>query len=153
MKTPALALLLLSAFFLSACENSEPIRPPQAGNNSAVNVEGKEVWAYQDARLLVSDLNEHLKRADAPTCTMKNPDVQTGYAARIPNQGAAVCEFNDGTPLFVLIVRNGEDTYERQFGRQRGLNQYLWGPTWFLITSLAPPEAIEVIRRDLGASE
>lgn len=147
MKTPALALLLLSAFLLSACENSEPVGPPQAGNESEMNVE------ENDAVLLINDLNEQLEKADAPQCAMKNPDLQTGYAARIPNQGAAVCEFNNGTPLFVLIVRNGEDTYERHFGRQAGPNIYLRGPTWIMITSLTIPlEAKDVIRRDLGAA-
>jgi hypothetical protein len=153
MKAPALALLLLSAFFVSACEDSEPVRPPDARTASPVNFEGREVWAYQDARLLISDLNDHLEEAGAPTCAMRNPDLQTGYAETVPNQGAAVCEFNEGTPLYALIVRNGEDTYERHFGRQFGPNVYLWGPTWFLITSMPPPEVREVIRRDLGASE
>lgn len=93
------------------------------------NVEG-EKGAYQDAEHLISDLNNHLRKAGVSECAMKNPDLQTGYAKRIPNEGAAVCEFNDGTPLFVLIVPNREATYERHFGRQFGPNVYSWGPTW-----------------------
>jgi hypothetical protein len=151
MSTRAVGLLLLSACVLSACEDSEPVRPPVA-RPSAVNFEGREVWAYQDARLLISDLNDHLEKAGAPTCTIRNPDLESGYAETIPNQAAAVCEFSDRTPLYVLIVENGKETYKHHFGRQFGPNVPLWGPTWFLIASLPPPEVTEVIRRDLGAS-
>ena len=59
---------------------------------------------YQDAPLLISDLNDHLEEAGASTCAMRNPDLDSGYAKTIPNQGAAVYEFDDGTPLYVLIV-------------------------------------------------
>jgi hypothetical protein len=118
-----------------------------------VNFEGREVLAYQDARHLISDLNDDLEAAGAPTCAMRNPDLESGYAETIPNRGAAVCEFEDGTPLYVLIVENGKETYKRHFGRQFGPNVAFLGPTWFLIASLPPPEVREVIRRDLGASE
>ncbi len=84
---------------------------------------------------------------------MKNPDIRTGYAENISNQGAAVCKFSDGTPLFVLIVRNGEATYERQFSSALGPNVYLRGPTWILIAPhTAPPEAFAAIRQALGAT-
>lgn len=153
MKTAALALLLLSASFLSACEGSDPVRPTDARTPSTVSFQGREVSAYRDARLLISHLNDHLEEAGAPTCAMRNPDLDSGYAETIPNKGAAVCEFDDGSPLYVLIVENGKETYKRHFGRQFGPNVPLWGPTWFLIASLPPPEVTQVIRRDLGASE
>jgi hypothetical protein len=153
MKRPALVLVVLSALFLSACEDSEPVRPPDVQAPSAVNFEGREVLAYQDAPLLIRDLNHHLEQAGVPTCAMRNPGLDSGYAETIPNQGAAVCEFDDGTPLYVLIVENGKETYKRHFGRQFGPNVPFWGPTWFLIASLPPPEVTEVMRRDLGASE
>ena len=125
----------------------------QPVDERTVEAGGTEVWAYQDAALLIGDLNDFLERAGAPRCTMRNADLQTGYAETVPNQGAAVCEFDDGTPLYVLIVRNGESTYKRHFGRQFGPNIYLRGPTWILITSItAPSDALRVIREELGAT-
>jgi hypothetical protein len=133
MKTPALVLLLLSALFLSACENFEPLLAPDVEENDAVR--------------LMSDLNEHLDEAGAPRCAMKNRDLETGYAATIPNQGAAVCRFPDGSPLFVLSVADGEKTHRRHIGRQFGPNRYSRGPTWIVIADITtPPEALTVIK-------
>ncbi len=140
MKAPALNLLLLSALLLSACEGFEPPLAP--------DLEAKGISTYQDPLLLVSELNEQLRKAGAPGCSMKTPNLKTGYARKIPNQGAAVCKFSDGIPLFVLIVRNGEETYERHFSSAHGPNVYLRGPTWIMITPhTAPPEALAEIRR------
>jgi hypothetical protein len=146
MKTAALGALLLCALFPTACESSEP--------SPATSVEETGTPPYEDPAALVDDLNEHLSKAGVSECAMKDPDLQTSYAARIPNAGAAVCEFDNGAPLYVLIVDNGEATYERHLGRQFGPNHYLWGPTWVLITpNSAPPEALASIREDLGGSE
>jgi hypothetical protein len=147
MRKRALVALVISLIALAACENSST-----SGAEDLSPDLGKK-GAYQDAELLIHDLNDHLRRAGVSECAMKNPDLETGYAERIPNEGASVCEFNDGTPLYVLIVRNGEATYKRHFGRQFGPNVYSWGPTWVLITSSsAPYEARTEIPPRLGGS-
>jgi|AntDryMetagUQ889_1029465.scaffolds.fasta_scaffold13320_1 hypothetical protein len=149
MKTPSVVLALLCALVVTACDPSDSSGPAETSST----VEPKEAATYQDARLFVNDLNERLQLIDASKCTMKDPDLQSAYAKKIPNEGAAVCRFSDGTPLYVLIVTSGEDTYQRHFSDAHGPNVYLRGPTWIAITPhTAPANALAVIRRELGAT-
>lgn len=148
-KTKTWVLLLLVGLLLCGCETSQkPVAAPSVTETLAA----PSPQSYDDPTLLVEDLNQHLELAGVPPCIMKDPDLDRGYAKTVPNRGAALCRFTDGTTLFILIVKNGEATYERHFDRQFGPNTYLWGPTWLLITSMPPADVSEVIRRDLGAS-
>lgn len=143
--------LLLGSLLISgaACDDSSPTTPStdrdRSGSPSASP-------AYEEeAAALLDDLNERLE--PSLRCEVYAPHLSTGYAQRVPNLDAAACRFRDGTPLFALIVRDGDQTYRRYFGEQRGPNEYLRGRNWLVVAPLAVPrEALEVLREDFGGA-
>jgi hypothetical protein len=143
MRKEALAAFVISLIVLAACENSSTSpsddRSPDLGKKGA----------FQDAELLIHDLNDHLR--SSLRCDIHQPDL-TGYAERIPNQDAAGCRFKNRVPMVVLIVRNGKQTYRQYIGRTFAPFYYLRGPTWLVIAPLGTPqEALETLRDELGA--
>ena len=104
-----------------------------------------------EAGLLLEDLNERL--APSRRCSDDAPYLAANYAEMIPNRDTAACRFSDGSPLVFYAVRSGKRTYERHFAYQRGPSYHLYGPTWIVVAHiLAPREALDVLRDDLGAT-
>jgi hypothetical protein len=139
--SPALLAATL-ALSLVACDPTSQSQQGPASTNTEVD--------YGPAARLIENLNDRLKPRSR--CDIHRAHMTTGYAEDIPNDDAASCRFSNGVPLSVLIVRNGEATYEHHFGRARGPFYYLWGPTWFVIAPLSTSqEVLETLRDELGA--
>jgi hypothetical protein len=139
--SPALLAATL-ALSLAACDLASQSQQGSASNATEAD--------YGPAARLIENLNNRLK--PSLRCDIHRPHLTTGYAQDIPKQDAAACRFSNGVPLSVLIVRNGEATYERHFGGARGPFYYLWGPTWFVIAPLGTPQqALETLRDEFGA--
>lgn len=154
MRRSLIALLLVGPL-LVACTGDDaapPTSQPQASPQETT-AEISNSRSFADADSLVNELNdigvacEPFKKGSRDARR-----ARTSRGPAIPHRDATVCQLSNGAWMSVLIVRDGQEAFDKYFAMSHGPSYQLYGETWLLIVpNTAPAGVVDEIRSEFEA--